>query len=386
MPSIGNSQSPLQAAFRCILAGIAMAKNKAVIWALRIGIAVGFGAYLAWLLPLPFVFVYTILIVALFTYTVRSAARTRAVAKRMSTHAAPVPEQTRRVAPQIPPLRFENYSDQELPPLPFPYQDQVTADRNIVGVPPLRILYLYNFFSVDCMLQKLALGWRRIGPVYYLSNPEEIIYGQGLLADTDKLADQALVPTPELFDTQLATASTTPLPPGHPDLKGHNAFLSGAYPVHHFLCSDGSWQYGVRKLMETVDVIVMDAAGYGKERGGLGWEIQYLIDHVPAHRFVVLSGEETDMPALEAVFRNSWASMAEQSPNTQPAEGVIRFVRAEPFLPEQSGEVAIEQPDPLQLRPKLNFYARKVFQQRYPDLLREERIMGLLLPQSTKGP
>ena len=124
-----------------------------------------------------------------------------------------VTAEERDAARCAPPMRLDIYLQGELQELPHGYLTPVGADRNIIGLPPRRILYLYNFFSSETLARKVKGSWRRFGPVYYLGSPGDISFGHTFdVAIGDKVA-AALLATPEAFDTRLAQARDDVLAP-----------------------------------------------------------------------------------------------------------------------------------------------------------------------------
>jgi hypothetical protein len=229
-----------------------------------------------------------------------------------------------RVAPE---LKLALFEEEKLPALQIAADAAVSAAANIVGVAPPRILYLYNFFSAETAVAKRAGDWRRFGPTYLLSSPGDpaAAHTWSLNIARDVLAN--LVPDAASFETRFGGIDDTPLAPG--DRRLRKALrVCGAYPQHTFLCADASWKHAVRRLIDHVDVVLVDASGYSAARAGLGWEIGQLVDHAPIERLVVLVDEDADQAALAGAFDAAWRGMAGASPNNR-ADGpaALRLVR-----------------------------------------------------------
>ena len=317
-----------------------------------------------------------------FLLTAVRGVQNRRIARlmRANTPAAPVPE-----TPQVdssdpsaaPSVHLDIYQLHELPPLPWSYEPQVTSERNIIGLPPKPILYLYNFFAIRGLENKLAGGWRRFGPVYFLGSPQDISFGNTFTRNIAESVKPLLVTSCESFDERLAAASEIPLPPGHEQLKG-TAYLSGGYPHHLFLCTDETWRYAVTKLFGKAGLVIIDAAGYQPERGGLNWELEYVVNHVPAAKFVVLMDSESDQTALVTQFRKAWANMWSESPNHERGSGAVRLVLLNE-MPDAVQDTTPQQPDPCELCSKLSLFERKMLDARYLRYLTEDRIFELLM-------
>ena len=295
------------------------------------------------------------------------------------TSAPPTAAPQPRIAP---PIRIDIYLEDELPALPSPYLTPVGADRNIIGLPPRRILYLYNFFSSESLMQKVKGNWRRFGPVYFLGSPADFSYSHSFDRHVSETVGSTILATPESFDARLEAASEAVLPPGDKSLTDVS-HLSGGYPQHLFLCKDGSWQHGVEKLFAHADVVMLDACDYEPQRAGLNWEIGHLVNRKALRDVVVLVDKTTDQPALCKAFREAWQSMDGASPNNGPDPGPVRWVLLESPgdrvpSPGQAHSLPPEA-DPFELYPKLNPVIRQLVIGHYRDALIEDRIFGLLI-------
>jgi hypothetical protein len=309
-----------------------------------------------------------------------SAASLAPVALSASVPAAAASvDAARQPALHAAPIRIEVWLQRELPPLTRPYRAPVSAEANILGLPPVRILYLYNFFSSESLERKMDGDLRRFGPVYYLGSPGDFAVAGGRIDETVKAS---ILPTPELFDQRLAQAAETPLAPGDKDLKSSSHF-SGGFPAHLFLCNDESWRHAVSALFDRADVVFVDACGYDAQRGGLNWEFGQLIDRVGADRFVVLLDTDTDQVALCAAFRSAWGAMRAGSPNDRPDAAPVRWVIHEPLDENGMSTAPVVSPppevDPMGLFKKANFVLQPLYAAKYGRALQDDLIFGLFL-------
>jgi hypothetical protein len=324
---------------------------------------------------------------ALFIYVLAGAYQDRKIATLMrksasaaSANAAIQPKpRTPGLALQAPAIRLDIYLQGELPALPGRYLTPVGTDDNIIGLPPRRILYLYNFFSVDALVHKVKGNWRRFGPVYFLGSPGDFSYGHAFDPRIGTSVETAILATPESFDARLKSAADTVLPPGDASLKGVSHF-SGGYPHHLFLCNDGSWRHAVDELLGYVDLVMLDACGYDAQRAGLNWEIGQLLDRIALRNLVVLIDVDTDQAALCAAFRAAWHSMDNTSPNNTTNPGPVRWVLLEPTDERAKSEALPSLPteaDPLGLYPKCSLVVRALMMSNYRDALLDDRIFGM---------
>lgn len=242
------------------------------------------------------------------------------------------------------PLPIILLDEADLPPGGY-LSTRITGESNIAGLPPIRTLLLYNFFSKAQSHKPLPPhGWRLHGPVYQLASPIELARAAGFDRTQDEGVGSRLLSTPEQIEHFLSRQDETPLAPEPelgswwrrrwerwkakrraavglpPERRLPLAFkATGAYPQVVLNCTDGSWKHGVAALCARCDLVVLDAAEFSAERLGLAWEVQYLIDTVPLHRLVVLVDGFTELSALIHLFRQAWHACAENSPN-QSAE------------------------------------------------------------------
>jgi len=330
--------------------------------------------------------------VALFVIVTARAHQERKVADLMRASVLPnpsgdtkspaAPGETLGPARVAPPMRLDVYLQGELPALPMRYITPVSTDLNIIGLPPRRILYLYNFFSPETLVQKVKGNWRRFGPVFFLGSPGDFSFGHTFDRSIGASVSTAILASPGAFDARLASATETVLSPGDQNLTDVSHF-SGGYPQHLFLCNDGSWRHGVEQLFNRAEVVLLDASDYDVQRAGLNWEIGRLVNLVSMRNVVILVDKGTDQTALCAAFREAWQSMDGRSPNNQPDAGPVRWVVLDlPNEREQSREPPAALPpeaDPLGLYPKLNPVLKQLCAGHYRDALIDDRIFGLLI-------
>lgn len=252
------------------------------------------------------------------------------------------------------PFQLDVYEQNELPDPVCTKNDIVTPEKNIFNVAPYRILYFYNFFASNGDYSKISTmsGWRRHGTVYFLGSPHDIAINNTYSFAISKIVKSALITNNVDLEKRLANGAEQPIPPKTKGLM-IDAFFSGAYPTHTFLCTDGIWQKAVELLFEKTDVALIDASDYNPERKGLIWEISQIINHIATEKFVVLINEKTDIVSLGNEFKNAWNHMSSHSPNNREKAGPVRFVLMQkPELPDdESGENSYE-PDPDYKMPK----------------------------------
>jgi hypothetical protein len=233
-------------------------------------------------------------------------------------------------ASNIPQFKLEVYEQNELPDIAYTYNEQLTEEKNIFGIRPLKIFYFFNFFSADSWEKKTAAGWQRHGPVFHLGSPEDVVIAKAWKSsEVKKIVNSLLITSPEKLSEAIDNVTYKPLPPKTKGLLAEN-YISGAYPTNLFLCADAIWQQCVELLFNKTDFSIIDAGDYTTERGGLQWEIHQIINHIATENFVVLINKKTDLVALAESFRNAWKHMSVTSPNNKEHVNPVRFIFYQP--------------------------------------------------------
>ncbi len=141
----------------------------------------------------------------------RIAAEMRARVRQETIPVAPAPAAKVKLATPGE-LLIELYDVNDLPP-PRPSRERVTADSNIVGLPPCRFLHLYNFFADEISQKPRPLtAWRLHGPVTMLGSPLELArLGSYSLGLQYSISSQLMNDAP-MLQTRLAALADAPLP------------------------------------------------------------------------------------------------------------------------------------------------------------------------------
>src|SRR6185436_2870415 len=85
--------------------------------------------------------------------------------------------------------------------------------------------------------------------------------------------------------------------------------------VGELYCGNDTWRDAVRALMAHSDVVAMDLRGFGPEKQGCVFELQALLDLVPAQRSALLVDATTKMEFLHTTVQACLARMSASSPN-----------------------------------------------------------------------
>jgi hypothetical protein len=239
--------------------------------------------------------------------------------------AGAVNEQKEKVA-DIPLFQLEIYEQNELPDHGFSLNQHLTEEKNIFNIAPLSIFYFFNFYSGSSLMNKVAGGFQRHGPVFYLGSPEDIGFSKMWdMFSITKIMKKLLLTSPEQLHDSINKSSVIPVPPKTKGLMAED-YLTGAYPSNVFYCTDVIWQQCVTILFEKTKFAIIDACDYTFERAGLQWEIGQIINHIATNRFVVFINSKTDVPALSTSFRKCWNELNVDSPNNIKNPLPLRFI------------------------------------------------------------
>jgi hypothetical protein len=71
----------------------------------------------------------------------------------------------------------------------------------------------------------------------------------------------------------------------------------------------------VLRVLDQVDVVVLDMSGYVAKNVGTGYELQLIIDNIPIERVIFLCDPYSDWKFLEAAIEKAWQRTVAGSPN-----------------------------------------------------------------------
>ncbi|MEU5260633.1 hypothetical protein [Amycolatopsis sp. NPDC021455] len=198
----------------------------------------------------------------------------------------------------------------------------VSATRNVLNRPPLKIAYLRLFDNQARTRDFLRGAWREVGYVHLLRSAASVSPAELREARRTGGLDTMFVTSPRVFRRRLADRPATPLGPGAhrlgavTDLPLKVYDPHGSYPVSAVLCHGSFWQMAVDLLLARVDLTVLDLSGYRPGNTGTQFELQRVVDRIPVGKAVLLCDSRSDRVFLEAQIRHHWAQMAAGSPNS----------------------------------------------------------------------
>ena len=173
---------------------------------------------------------------------------------------------------------------------------------------PVRLLLLRVFGrqrSTERLFDLLGARWRYAGPIHMIGAPDLA----SSTIDPDEFLDflagrlrQRFILEPADVPVRLAAAD-------------ERCDFDARWRVGELYCGNDTWRDAVRALMAHSDVVAMDLRGFGPEKQGCVFELQALLDLVPAQRIALLVDASTKMEFLHTTVQACLARMSASSPN-----------------------------------------------------------------------
>jgi hypothetical protein len=113
-------------------------------------------------------------------------------------------------------------------------------------------------------------------------------------------------------------------------------------------CAGAFWKRALDILLERADLVVLDLPGYQEHYRGTQFELQRIVDTVPAEKVLLLADPWSRTRFLTEQVRLAWSRMAARSPNAGRGQLVLRGAVTDYFHREQSsssGSSGSERPD-----------------------------------------
>ena len=208
----------------------------------------------------------------------------------------------------------------------------LTPTTNIVGAPRLEIAYLRLFNNEYRHVSFVKGAWREFGTVSMLRSAASMTFKEAKRARHVGL-DSLFVTTRQQLESELTAVGTSPrfganrLDAGPRRVRVRDRY--GAYPMRSVLCSNSTWRAAVDRLLDTADVVVLDLSGYTDQRAGTRYELQRVLDRVPAERLILLADPVSKGRVLENGIAVAWASMSVGSPNVARPDIPIWIARVD---------------------------------------------------------
>ena len=239
-----------------------------------------------------------------------------------------------RLAALLPPVSAPT-SGRRAPPQPRPHvawwvgvprggtgarPRRVTPHANVLGRPPLNIVYL-RVFENRPRTRNFARGaWREFGYVHMLRSaaavpPRDVRklrrpqrYPYGLVTKAEEMA-------PHLAAPRYVQRSGF----RYLDSIAGSSVLTfdryGSYSMVDPLCRGDFWQAGLDMLLVTADLVVLDLSGFSSRFAGTQFELQHIVDTVPVRKVLLVADPRSRRSFLDAQVAAAWDRMAVGSPN-----------------------------------------------------------------------
>jgi hypothetical protein len=174
---------------------------------------------------------------------------------------------------------------------------------------PARLLLLRVFGrqrSTECLFDLLGTRWRYAGPIHMIGAPDLA----SSTIDPDEFLDflagrlrQRFILEPADLPVRMAALD-------------ERCDFDARWRVGELYCGNDTWRDAVRALMARSELAAMDLRGFGPEKQGCVFELQALLDLVPAQRIALLVDASTRMEFLHDTLKACLARMSASSPNT----------------------------------------------------------------------
>lgn len=231
----------------------------------------------------------------------------------------------------------------------------ITPATNIVGYPPLNILYLRLFDNQPRMRTFIEGAWREFGYVYMLRSATSVTPRELRSAKGRRDFGAMFVDSDEELWAFCESCGHRPTP------KGRNKFDNiaptkirvkdkyGSYPARALLCHGSFWQTAVTQLLAKMDLVALDLSGFTEANAGTRFEIQRVVNTFPIERVVFLADANTNEKFIAAQLRAIWSQMAAGSPNATPGTRTAVIAVTDFFVKPMSDDGPLDRSN-IQLR------------------------------------
>jgi hypothetical protein len=229
---------------------------------------------------------------------------------------------------------------------------RVTATANVLGRPPLHIVYLRVFENQPRSRTFVRGAWREFGHVYLLRSAASVSPAALRRARRDGRLDRLFVDDRERLRRRLDRPPPAPHGPGlrtEGTIAGSSVVVFdryGGYPVTSVTCTARFWQDALDELLARADLVVLDLSGYLTRNKGTQYELQRLVDTFPASRVLLLTDPRSNRRFLRGQIREAWDHMAAGSPNAGPGQRTVRLAVTDHYVEVQTQPATGHAPAP----------------------------------------
>lgn len=186
--------------------------------------------------------------------------------------------------------------------------------------PALLLLRVFGFDARSSdLLDDLMKYWSYQGPIRLIAAPDlasrTIDHGKLLLFLAKRLDSLFIRNADDLKQRLMALRSQR-----DPD---------GRFRVEPFYCQGEVWRRAVQELMGLSHIVVMDLREFDKDRISCIFEIETLLDIIPADRILLLIDNSTVIQDLREILDSKWQRLVTTSPNLRTAEAELMIFEVE---------------------------------------------------------
>jgi hypothetical protein len=219
---------------------------------------------------------------------------------------------------------------------------RVTATRNVLGRPPLHIVYLRVFENQPRSRTFVKGAWREFGYVYLLRSAASISPASLRRARRAGQAERLFVDSRDQLCRRLDRPPTAPHGPGlrtEGTIAGSSVVVFdryGGYPVRSVTCTARFWQEALDELLTRADLVVLDLSGYLTRNKGTQYELQRLVDTFPISRVLLLTDPRSNRRYLHDQIQDAWRHMDAGSPNAGTEPRTVRLAITDHYVEIQT--------------------------------------------------
>lgn len=199
----------------------------------------------------------------------------------------------------------------------------VREDRNVLGHPPLFVVYLRVFENQPRSRTFVRGAWREFGHVHLLRSAAAVDPAEFRRARREGRLERLFLRDIDQLRAVLDRPRRAPYPRGWRALRtiaGSTVRVYdryGSYRVRSLICHGSFWRSAVDELLTRADLVVLDLSGYRERNAGTQYELRRIVDTVPIDRALLLADPRSNRRFLCEQIEFAWGNMAATSPNAR---------------------------------------------------------------------
>ncbi|MGI9000153.1 MAG: hypothetical protein ACR2GH_00645 [Pseudonocardia sp.] len=216
----------------------------------------------------------------------------------------------------------------------------VQGDRNVLGRPPLFVVYLRVFENQPRSRTFVRGAWREFGHVHLLRSAAAVDPAQFRRARREGQLERLFLRDIDQLRAVLDCPRRAPYPRGWRALRtiaGSTVRVwdrYGSYRVRSLICHGSFWRSAIDELLGRADLVVLDLSGYRERNAGTQYELRRIVDTVPIDRALLLADPRSNKRFLCEQVALAWEDMAATSPNARDrrSEVVVELAITDYFV------------------------------------------------------